>query len=68
MDPAFRFKGSLGLLISSVLNLITYFIFGGFMVGRKFATLRTNVRFLGALSVCSFLLRILAEILFNTLW
>lgn len=66
-NPSARLHGSLGLLIANILNILTYCIFGGFMIAHKFATLKTNMRFLGGLSIASFALRIVAEILCNTL-
>lgn len=58
-------KGSLGLMISVILNLVTYAIFGAFMIAHKFATLKTNLLFLALLSLISYAVRIITEIICN---
>jgi hypothetical protein len=57
--------GSHGLLFIVFGNLATYCIFGGYLLAHKFATRKTNFRFYIGLSVGSFLVRIIGEIIFN---
>lgn len=65
VDPSAGPAGSLGLTISLGINLVTYCIFGGYMIAQKFATRKTNINFMLCLSICSFLLRIIGELVYN---
>lgn len=55
----------MGILISSIVTIATYGIFGAFMIWQKFATLKTNLKFLLGLSITSFLVKIVVEVAYN---
>lgn len=57
----------LGLGITLILTIITYIVFGVFMIVHKFATRRNNIRFFLGLVVSSFCLRIVTEVVINAI-
>jgi len=65
VDSNGTIQGSPGLLFIVLGNLATYCIFGGYLLAQKFATMKSNFRFYVALSVGSFMIRIIGEIVCN---
>jgi ABC-type polysaccharide/polyol phosphate export permease len=57
--------GSYGLLVCAIVNVATYVVYWGIMFALKFATLKTNLKYLVGLSVISFVIRIIVEISYN---
>jgi hypothetical protein len=67
VDNNGKIVGTHGLLFTVFGNLVTYCIFGGYLLAQKFATRKSNFRFYVGLAVVSFFVRIIGEIMFNVI-
>ncbi len=54
-------------MLAGIINLVTYLLYGFYMFTQKYATRKTNMKYLAALSISSFLIRIVVELCYNVI-
>jgi uncharacterized membrane protein SirB2 len=52
-------------MLVTIVNIIAYIIFAVFMIAQRFATRKSNFRFMLGLSIASFIIKIVGELVCN---
>ena len=68
VDPEFTFYGSMGLMLSIGGCLLTYLCYGMLLIGQKFATLKSNFKYVIAITISSYVIRLALELCINFIY